>query len=277
MKYSFLFTCILLVLGCSQDKDAFNTSQWTAFSESDFLNEVSLTGKVLITDSLGYPTRISLDKKDELLFVITDRLGDSWIRVFNTKTGSFHSSFAKKGQGPGEMVYVSEIQIVEDSSLVLVYSGVQNRIDFYDLTEIVDKSVRSPIKSVELDSLGSLSPKYLGNSLFLDVNDTKAGNVDKRLQVFDPYEHSLYTFGSFPEMDILEENDIYKSDVFMAFLNVNPQRTHYVLAHAYVDMIEIYNNESNLVKRLRGPDYFFPMVKAKELPREGRDEGRKRN
>lgn len=161
------------------------------------------------------------------------------------------------GSGPDELLSIKHIQS-EDSSIYI--SDNQRRVVFeynkHDLCLGTDPKPRKSITINEaISSLQHIPGGYVGTTM---------NPFNKRLLFFNAAGEQTETKGEFP-LSGKDFSDIERVDGYLASITFDPISKHLFLFYTQTDLFEIYDLTGKLIKRMHGPDQFFPHVKEISL------------
>lgn len=239
----------LLILAACYDSRQYPDA--SRFSFDDFKECVELKGdSIAFDDILLKPVKIHLIDS----FLITkNRNTEQIYHIFNMQSKEKVGECVSFGIGPNEMI---------DPTLIPSHDGNiwlldRNRRVLY----ICDQSKFLYENKVEVKR--AISYKEFCNDIipfsggkFLASMHTFA---HKRFFLFDANGDTIFTKGDYIPLSSLN-TDVEKIEGFVNNLAVNEEGTKVVVAYKRTDLIEFYDADMNLLKRLHGPDHFFPEV-----------------
>ena len=249
MRWLFVFFSCFLIFGC-EPRSTFNNVDLT-FTLNNIPEIESLKGEKLDLGLLLSPVQIFFH--DSLLFVSAANQSFN-VKVFDTKKDNeFKGEIFKNGMGPSETLSVFNLIFLEDGTVWVhdVVSTFMKRFlfdiksDAIVIEEIESMAFMNPI----------LSSVYLRNDQFYTT--TQAIVPFSRFLVYSQDGDQMSGVGDYPDYGI-EMPSMVAVDVFSGQLISNPQKDKIVLAYEYTDLIEIYDEKANLLKRIHGPHQFVP-------------------
>lgn len=249
-KYLFAIVCCL-VSACGHQKsyDCATLISWSDFNTVECGDTLKLPNDCF----LSMPLRILC--VDSTLFV-QNRKGDGFIQRFRlpqlTPIGEASISM---GNGPQELLSAYRIQAM--NSLF----GISDLMGSYVMVYNKDSACNAPIfpagKKIRLGEPFSDVVFLSGHQQFVT---TVLNTEHKRLTFFDADGTFRQTTGMYPtfgtELSPLEQMESCACEMV-----VDPSNSHIWLFYKSTDLIEIYDYKGSLVKRLHGPDHFFPAVR----------------
>lgn len=255
IKFYVIIVFSLLLSACKEESGMVKDA--TVFLKKDFKQIEYLKGEIMEVDSLWKPIRIWA--YDSSLFTV-DLYFDSFVQIYDNKTGIKRVENIPKGIGPNELLNCWSLQFAYDK--VWAFDMQQAKINVYEVSEFVKERNVVSIQSIKLQGAPT-TVIALSDKSFLcsDLSDSQSlvthfdanGNKDNRLQV------------KYPEIldsDIPEnlrkrfwENRIY----------YNPYNDKIVILYTYCDLIDIYSSDMKLEYRIQGPDCFAPILGNKKI------------
>lgn len=241
MYYRYIIYALALITivsgySCNNTKDVVN------FSENSFKEVIQLkNGTPINIDNLLLNIPILLRFHPDSFLIIQDIETPTMVKIIDLKNKKVQET-APHGRGPGEVLVAYGIQVIDkdlfifDGPLqkVLILSPGNERI-FHVTDEYFVKERTNGF--LPLTKNLSVCPSDLGRNERLTFLDNK-GNIVSRVGDFPP----LYN------TEIKADNDIFSS-----FISASPDGEKIVLACNKTDIIEIYDTNKGLIKRLHGP------------------------
>lgn len=242
MKKEILFSIMALCCFSCKESDKIYENE-TRFDRDDFSLQ-ELQGNVITFDQpIMKPYQLMV--YDSIL--ITANTGvDTVFHVFNLNTRKKIGERIAMGQGPNEMISPTFINM-NDS--VKVYDMMTSNVYTYTIEDFTKKTQTKPTTKYKLSENYMFSEmRKLGDSLvccsyrpdfpcyLFDANGKK---TDKGIGIY-PMEYT--------ELEVV--------DAFRSLLTTNG-KDRIAVTHFFTDLIEIYNNKGDLLKRLVGPDHFY--------------------
>ena len=249
MKINILIASFITFLFSCNSKQA-HYLDTHLFTLNDFRSSEQLEGKILKLDDLVMrPTDILTI--DSLLITI-EYGGDKLFHIYNLKTQNQINKCIVIGQGPNDMLQPEFMQC--DESFI----------------KIVDLATSTIYKYSTLDFISNPEPKYihrtkLEKQIFLTAQQSEDNilgysyGIEERLYKFDLTGKLTDSFINYPTSSI-EYSDMEKMDAFyMKFITNGSDKI--VLCHYMTDLIEIYDINGVLQKRMHGPEQFLAHFK----------------
>ncbi|MDH6534681.1 hypothetical protein M2101_001357 [Parabacteroides sp. PM5-20] len=190
----------------------------------------------------SYPVSLSL--MDSFLIVQDEKGHDHFFHVLNSKNWNLHSEFAKKGNGPGELLYPTySPQVVE--GVFQIYDYNLNRIYFY--VNDGDRIILEKSVNIHTDILESSFVRQCVCCMdFYVLTGEKGLFEEKQLAVFDD---KLNYNGSFIEYLVLENSkeldDLMQKELYnIHFIKITPNLKHLVFASYKSGVLQVFNMEN---------------------------------
>jgi len=239
------FICLIACISCERE----SYPNATLFTRDDFPRKVLLKGEILALDSLWMVRDICV--RDSIL-VVTEVQRSPFVRLYNVRNGHKIGAYISAGRGPDELAACSQFQIVGD--WIWAIDITQGKYLKYKIKEPFEASFEKPVDRVITKGLFLFYPfvfdsnRVAGNGQStgklltfynLEKQEMEA-NIDIPYPVYtDGYDYDIVKHRSFEHRMAADEDHIY-------------------VAYCYTDLIDIYDKDGSLVKRLFGPDHFKP-------------------
>lgn len=228
----------------------------TYFSDNSFKNKISSTHQVFNDSFIGYPVRVNLI--DSLLFV-ADMKTDSVLHLFSANSKNHIGLFIPRGNGPAELLSCADITRSNNPGYFWAFDITSRKWIEYNINNLITNN-RGKYNSIidfnkiKSDFTGINQPEWLSDSTFIFNSLFKYNErffiLDKNLNLKKAvYNPSIKVNNKFPE-NIL-------GDIFSSFISVKPDKSKIATVGRYLDLIEIYDANGNLLNMLKGPDKDF--------------------
>jgi WD40 repeat protein len=240
----------LLFISCIDKKQKYDHSNY--FILNDFQDKGLLSHEVSNIDSVYKPLVIcNLDS----VLIISDTGTDYYIQCYDKKTGQKIVESLPWGNGPDDMNYITSIQNCEDS--LFIFNSQQNKYMLFDKKDLLSLNNVPPGRSVVIKGDPVIHALILpgGNVVTHTFNP-----LTQLFSVYDPESLLVETKGDFPDDKQEYPFDFAKRKAFDFEFNIDPNNKKIVVCYKLTDLIEIYDLSLNLIKRMQGPDYFFPIT-----------------
>lgn len=249
LKLIGLIVISLCVYSCKYEKKYIDAEKiyW-----KDFGKEKQLIGERLYcNDELQKPIRMFLEKN---VMYLSNLHTESLLQIMDLDSERTIGEYIPFGSGPDEMLSISRIQKVD--SLLYLYDSMKQRIEVLSIVDYNINHLYSMNYSNYFEDFGILSDNNIV-SLVVDVTPEKL--------FYFKGDSLLKNVGEYPQINTKEEmSELEKISGFASSLAVNLSKDRIVVVHKQTDLIEIYNIEGKLFKRIHGPDHFFPIVNTKK-------------
>lgn len=237
----------LLTLSCSQQN---KYQQAILFSQKDFDVTQSLTGSTMSFDSTVMKP-IKLQVYDSLL--ITINVGEEKLfHIYNLKSGKKIGERISVGQGPDEMLQPDFIK--NSNKFIRIFDMGNSTLSEYNINEFIDNLNPISRRKIKLNQ-----QIFTEVSLFNQDIISFAYGADHPFLKFNSNGEKIGEFGDYPISNISYTNK-EKTDAYQ-FTFTSNSTDKIAICYSWTDLIEIYNKEGDLQKRIHGPAQFFPFFK----------------
>lgn len=249
IRYVSLAVLFLLGLGACQSGTKYPDAQ--VFSFSDFKETRLLKGEtVTFDDILWKPVKIHL--VDSFL-IMKNRNTELAYHIYNIMSRKKVGECVSFGLGPDEMIDPRFISS-NDSSIWILDKNWQT-LNMCDRRKFLEDNVMEINKKIDFrdfcDNIAYLPGKGFVASLF---------NADyKRFCLFNLNGDTLSTKGDYPESPALQTY-LEKIEGFIGDFAVSEDGKKVLVSHKRTDLLEYYDADMNLIKRVHGPEQFFPGI-----------------
>lgn len=251
-KYIYYIIILYInIVSCTQQHGYKNC---TTFNENTINKKdiISLKGSPLILNKeIKYPVRIfCIDS----IMLLVNRNTPTFLDKYNLKTGQYMGELISFGTGPDEMLIIKQIQLTD--SCIWLFDQSQSKIFQYSLPDFYLKQSPKPSSIITLDEMAY-------NVLMLPTGKIAAttfNSKNKRLSFFDQSGKLIENKVEYPDFG-KKLTEYEKIESFFCEMTLAPDNKNIILSYQQTDLIEIYDLEGNLKKRIHGPDHFFPALK----------------
>lgn len=243
-----LASVFLVLLSSCQESKKYSGAELISFS--DFKGPISLKGDSLAFDDiLLKPVKIHL--VDSFL-IMKNRNTEQTYYIFNVFTKKKICECVPFGIGPGEMIdprFISStdgnIWIFDKNRQVLC---ICDRQTFFQGESLIVN------KSIKFENFCNNIVPIPGKGFIASIFDK-----NKRFGLFNQNGDTICYKGEYPELSSLTTH-IEQVEGFMSEFTVNAEENRIFVSHSRTDLIEYYDTDMNLIKRIHGPEHFFPEV-----------------
>ena len=242
---TFVITIALVFSSCINDKRYFVDAE--TFKTSD-LEIIKLAGTIIeFNDTIWNP--VGIDVKDTLLF-LKNHLTEYVYDVYNLNNNEKINECLTIGQGPDEFIYPIIAQSMDTG--VWIFDRGKARLKEYLVSDLLSKRHPVSIKDISLRNNASENVAVLPNgNIVASVNLLPAGGFD----LYDSKGIFLDSIGKFPEFTSGTLSATEKVLFFRSKFTTNLINRIFV-SYLHTDLIEIYDYEGNLIKRIHGPHQY---------------------
>ena len=243
-----LYLLAVLITSCQSEKYE-NTS---LFSLRDFKKTVKLNAVTVDFDDLILLPHLFV--KSDSLFIIQNIFTKNLLYVYNINSKKKVGEFIARGSGPNDLIGIKNMQllgselIISDSQKRMVFIYDVN--DFHQLTKNLTPKQKVPIEDYCFQ-LATIENGYVGIAMSPD---------NKRLVYYNSKGEKELASGEYPYYG-KEFTKLEKIEGFNSQIVVSHKNKRIYLFGMTTDLIEIYDFQGMLIKKLHGPDHFFPQVK----------------
>lgn len=249
-----IITCLFIFISC---KKSIRYENAELFDISSFDKEVQLKGsEVLFDQPVMKPLRAYV--VDSLL-VLINMDTEFFIDKYNINTLKKAGECISFGSGPEDMVSPGKILKI-DSSLWVLDNGTQKLLKYNKADFCSNEPLHFQASMGLKDSPDDVV--FLKNDKLMSLSHTP-GN--KRFAFFNMNGDYLETKGEYPSLNGPEVTEVEKIIGYLCNMASNKEKDKIFITYKQTDLIEIYDNEGNLLKRKHGPDQFFPHVSEKQV------------
>ncbi|MCE2617502.1 MAG: BF3164 family lipoprotein [Phocaeicola sp.] len=238
------FTCICSCSHIKTFKDA------KTFDFSDFKETKDLKGTTLEFDSIIMRPSLILTHDSILLTIEYNR--EKLVNLYNLRTKKMVGEKITHGQGPDDMLIPKFMN--SNDSLLLIYDVGTSTVFEYAWLDFINDPNPTPLNKVKLDTriffgLQKISNHYIGNNYIKSNRFTLFDKNGKNIKEFIAYPYAPYA------MTNVEKREAYSTSLLSNGID------KIALFYNVTDLIEIYDINGNLQKRLHGPKHYLPHFK----------------
>ncbi|HRF33891.1 MAG TPA: BF3164 family lipoprotein [Cyclobacteriaceae bacterium] len=256
MKKSLLILSFFIFTYCLSGCDGGFTQVDQKFTRNSFIEQRTLSGTKLDLGTVLAPIQIFF--YDSLLFISAEGL-DKVVSVYNRNNNyKMIGGIISRGMGPDELTSVARMDFNPDKTF-WAHDIVAGQLKKFELVITPDTSF--------VIANGHEQLRYPVMNAFL----VKSGMIGTTTQDIMPLKR-FYIYDSLGNRKEAGDYPKYKREipptalveVFNGWASLKPSKDRFVLGYEYTDLIEIYNGEFELIKRIQGPDNFLPEFDLKQ-------------
>lgn len=247
--YNILTSIIFVLLSSCQGSEKYSDAERISFS--DFGAVVSLKGdSVVFDDILLKPVKIHL--VDSFL-IMKNRNTEYAYYIYNILSKKKIGECVSFGIGPGEMIDPRFVPSTDDNIWIFDKNRkVLNICDRQKFLEGEELEINRAITFEEFcDNIVFIPRKGFIASVF-NLNN-------KRFGLFNLDGDTICYKGGYPALSSLQTN-IEQIEGFINDFTANAEENRVFVFCKRTDLIECYDTDMNLIKRIHGPEHFFPEV-----------------
>lgn len=246
MKIAYIQSILLLLVGCTSKGDV----DMYEYTRDDFPRTIELKGVPVFSDSVINPDEAYVVMDSLLLVSNDDPAQKEKIKLFSLKDGHQISSFFSKGHAENELISCNLKCFSSDSKLFYVNDFIQCKYWVCSVESLYmgkNPIIKSFFYSRDVLSLYPLESNYIGFNLWY-MNDKKYSNgITCPIQRFDISKEKGQRRPS-------ERHRYYVANVSGASIALNPHNGDIWVAYKHDNVIEIYDDDMILRKRMTGPE-----------------------
>lgn len=257
MKNLFVLGLLFFILACNKNETSTYSELDTHFYRDKINIIKQLRGEKVNLGMVLAPVQLFF--YDSLLFISSVGL-DYNLSVYDSKNN--HEKIANlfsNGAAPEEL-FSSYSMYFEDDSTLWVYDIVLSQAKKFNIKSYNDSLLINFLKLKNF-ALPVVEIAFLNSDKI--VTTTQDINPLNRFYLFDTNTDSIQHAAEYPNY-IEELPKTAVTEVYSAKLISSISQDRILLAYEYTDLIEIYDGQLNLLKRVQGPDNFPPIFKLKD-------------
>ncbi|HRE68857.1 MAG TPA: BF3164 family lipoprotein [Cyclobacteriaceae bacterium] len=254
-------TCLIVILTaglikCTPEPQSKFQDVNAVFTIESFKEQKKLFGSKIDLGTVLSPVFIFFH--DSLLFVTTIGLERN-IFIYNSNDNfSSVGSIISRGFGPDELLSVVRMDFNSNGTF-WTHDAVSAKLKRFETKRMNDSLYAIAHETV---SLNGPTPNafLLGNQIGVTTQEVVPLT---RFYVYDMDGKRTKETGDYPSY----ERDIpatAKVEVYNAWAGIHPDRNQFILAYEYTDLLEFYNEDFELTKRIQGPHLFVPEFELKD-------------
>lgn len=251
MKFTMIHivvVCLISISSCKQEERYEHSSK---IDFDDFGSPILIQGEELEFDEpLMYPNRVYII---DSVIAFTDSRSEFLLHKYNLNTEKKINECFTFGSGPDEFLSLYTIQAL-DSNLWIA-DMQKGSISKYNKAEVLlsDSSKAKSMQNISFGEMFSNVVRLPDNRFVTTISNVK----HKRLTFYDSGGEFIETKNDYPtygrSFTLFEMIEGYCCEMALS-----PQKDYICLFHKQTDLIEVYDLNGNIKKRIHGPDHFFP-------------------
>jgi|GEM_PF-3176737 len=230
------------------------------FVDKDFKRHEHLHGEVIALQRAIKPSDICVIPDKDLLLLV-DMNGEYFMQAYQLSTMKYITSFAKKGNDPGQLLSC-QLQYDDRTNILYITDFYNKKIYSFGVDSITSKNENiTPISSVTIQTKVVDYPLVISKNKIVDFCDNFKS---PKIGVFSFYNGKgdfLQTKGSFPLIQ-KDYDQTELNQVFTGKTSLSSNRDKILYNYYFTDFIDIYDTTGTLIKRAHGPDGFDPDLKS---------------
>lgn len=221
------------------------------FSFKDFQKDILLKScNINFDEPIMLPGVLAV--KDSVLFV-QNKKTENLLYLYNLNSLAKIKECIPFGMGPNEFLRIKNIQIKD--SCIYISDNQKGNITRYRVNDIICKEDPIPIDKTTIEMPFNTIIKE--NDLYVA---TTMNPHNKRLCFFNEKGDFIKTKGEFPTLK-KQLSPIENMESFLSEMTFNTNNNRLFVFCMQTDLLEIYTQDGELIKRLHGPEHFYPHIK----------------
>lgn len=251
--YLMLLIAVLIVSGsCSHsEKSASKYQDATSIEYDDFTSNQTLSGTVFLSEKEVLKP-MSVYVCDTLLITMNPR-EKKLFHLFSLNSKKEIGERISAGQGPDEMIRPSIIKFGNEQ--IIIFDVATFTLFTYDTKDFVSNENTVPLdrKKINLQAYGEIG--LVSDGLIGSTYSPKNQFVK-----FDNNGKSIMEFGHYPTVADLPYTDDERLEAFKSSFVTN-MKDRIAVFYKWTDLIEIYDQNGELKKRIHGPEHSYAHFK----------------
>lgn len=242
---------LLLVFVACTNKNRSNYKDATIIEYEDFASTQKLIGNVFLSDEeVLKPMRVYVC---DTILVTMNPKEKKLFHLFSLNSKREIGQRISLGQGPDEMIRPSIVKF--DKRQVLIFDVATFTLFTYDTTDFILNENPNPVEKRLLKlqtygEIGVISECLIGSTF----------NPKKQLIKFDKLGNKVSEFGYYPVVADISYTDDEKLQAFKSSIVTN-MKDRIAVCYKWTDLIDIYDQDGQLKKRIHGPEHSYARFK----------------
>ena len=245
-----LLTVLLVTVSCAE-KSGSKYQDATLIEYQDFVSSQKLTGINFLSDKeVLKPMRIYVC---DTILITMNPMEKKLFHLFSLKSKKEIGKRISLGQGPDEMIRPSIIKFNENQ--ILIFDVATFTLFTYDTEDFISNENTIPLerKTIELQAYGEIGLLY-------DNLIGSTYNPKNQFIKFDNNGKKVGEFGYYPVVADLSYTDDEKLEAFKSSFVTN-MKDRIAVCYKWTDLIDIYDQNGQLKKRIHGPEHSYAHFK----------------
>lgn len=264
LKFLLILTCVhlsILYYGCSLPGNG-ELVEEVNFSRDSFDSISNVNVEILSFDTPLHPLIFDVIR-DSLVLVQNWKGEPYYLALYDLKSKEVLFEFAKKGRGPGEWLSASiSYQSTYDNGFVLRDVHTNDAAFFNIDSLLLLREAYSPQKYKIPDfTKGDIvvidSCKWVCFNLFHIGSGQFANETRNCLYPIDVCNSQDFD-------DEIRKHQYFTHNITGGSIAVSPDKSRILVFYKHLNMIEIFNKDFELIKKLNGPEVFIPELNIRD-------------
>ncbi|MGV8096490.1 MAG: BF3164 family lipoprotein [Mangrovibacterium sp.] len=249
MKMRYLWIIIFLFVLMSCNKQEYKDTM--KFYFPDFFETVYLKGEELKFDKeLLRPVRLYLI---DSVLVMQNHHVETHFHKYNIHTKKKIGECIHWGSGPEEMLYPKVFQ--QADSILWIYDKNRRRMMSYSKEHFLYSNNPMSLSIINFNETFDKAAVSANGQIVSIVLSPES----QRISFYNKEGTRVKTSGEFPECG-LTLTPVETIESFLCNISIHPQDGRICLSYNRTDLLEFYDSDGILKKRIHGPDHFFPVI-----------------
>ena len=243
IRKSYIMLFLIVLVACS-DKNGSNYQDATTIEYKDFASTQKLVGKVFLSDKeVLKPMRVYVC---DTILVTMNPMEKKLFHLFDLNSKRKIGQRISLGQGPNEMIRPSIIKF--DENQIIIFDVASFTLFIYDTADFISNENTLPVerRTLELQAYGEIG-------VLADCLIGSTYNPKNQFVKFNNAGNKVGEFGYYPVVTDLSYTDDEKLEAFK-FSFVTNMKDRIAVCYKWTDLIDIYDQNGQLKKRIHGPD-----------------------
>ncbi len=242
-SYLFILFVTVIILSCSKDKN--------------FKKPIQLkVSEVIGADSLGFARDLVICDSLLIIYDKSPLFSENQLRVYNLNTFKFIDSMGRVGLGPGEFKdgsALNNINSVSHGFTILDFASL--KVLFYYINKLGSIEYS---KSISLKQGRPYMPVVVNDTTIMSL----AFELDNgRFAMYDTLGDLTEIFGEIPPGKKKNDPGYVQYQAHKGLMRMTPNGEKLVISSQFTDLLEVYNIDGTLFKRIIGQLNFLPQYK----------------